>query len=138
MNGKTSALIGPAAVNRSRIDWIITSVRHRFAMDHGVSLDLHQRLVVDQPGDLDHGRRRADRFEELAVDRAGLAPLSDIGDVDPGPDHVGALPPRASMAAMMISIARRDWAFKRRTEPAVGLDSDGPRHEDEIALADCP
>jgi hypothetical protein len=58
-------------------------------MDDGISLDLDERLIVDQLGDLDHGRRRADRFEELAVQLAGLAPVADVGDVDPGPDHVG-------------------------------------------------
>jgi hypothetical protein len=52
------------------------------------NLAFDECLIVDQLGDLDHGRRRADRFEELAVHIAGLAPVTDFGDVDPGPDHV--------------------------------------------------
>ena len=41
---------------------------------------------------LNHGRRRADRFEVLAVDLAGFTPLGNIGDIDPGPDNVGRFP----------------------------------------------
>jgi hypothetical protein len=50
-------------------------------MDDGISLDLDERLIVDQLGNLDHGRRRADRFEELAVERReaeGLVELAEL------------------------------------------------------------
>ena len=47
-----------------------------FVMNNGVGLDFHEGGFVDQLGDLNHRRRRADRFEELAVDFAGLAPVA--------------------------------------------------------------
>ena len=79
----------PAAVDPSLVDCCFPCIGirnpgvdrpSRFAVGIRASASISTAsLVVDQPGDLDHGGCRADRLEELAVDgEAGLAPLSDI------------------------------------------------------------
>src|SRR6476620_7720415 len=56
--------------------------------DHGIGLDFDQPIRIDEPRNLDHRARRPDLSEELAMHFAGRFPMSDVGEIDPGADHV--------------------------------------------------
>jgi uncharacterized protein YcbX len=57
--------------------------------DDRVYLELHQPLRVHEAGHLDEGAGRPHRSETLRVRAGGLAPLLDVGEHYPGPDHIG-------------------------------------------------
>jgi len=57
-------------------------------LDDCVQLDFHAPLRIEKLSDDDHGSRRADVFEELAVNAAYGLPVVGVGEVDAGADDV--------------------------------------------------
>src|SRR5216683_1100245 len=73
-----------------------------------VCLNLYQHLRVNEPADLDHGRRRTDGAKAFAMCLAHLFPVLDIDHIHACPYHVGE---------------RRSCLHERRLNGAQGLDS---------------
>ncbi len=74
--------------------------------------------------------------EELAVDLANLAPVVDIGDVDPRADDVGDLAVQGLDGGDDDLQGPPGLGLEGRSESAVRLQPDGPGHEDEVPRPD--
>jgi 2-haloalkanoic acid dehalogenase type II len=101
-------------------------------MHDRIHLELHQPFRVDKAGDFDEGAGRPHRCEAFSMCSGRLAPLPNIDEHHPGPDHVPNRPARfrERLLGNIETAHRLPVHVTGRHGAAVGRDWRGPGHAD--------
>lgn len=105
---------------------------------HRVGLDLHFPLGIQQPGDHDHGRGRADVGEDLSVDPSHRWCVRGGNQKDTGPDHIGQGAAHIGQSGLDYGETTPGLLGHVRAAGPIGPDRRGTRNEHTVPVPHSP